>query len=125
MTHLPCLDVKLEHELLLLQTFLIIAQLGLLTDDWQSAGWLLYISREQNKGRTDDGFPVLLDFERAFAIPDQKREVEQVLDGLRKVVRVSDEFEKVDRTVLLHEQVSNLENARGGKGGKGEEGGGI
>ena len=34
MTHLPCLDVEFKHELLLLQTFLIIAQLGLLTDDY-------------------------------------------------------------------------------------------
>ena len=34
MTHLPCLDVEFKHELLLFQTFLIIARLGLLTDDY-------------------------------------------------------------------------------------------
>jgi len=34
MTHLPCLDVEFKHELLLLQTFLIVARLGLLTDDY-------------------------------------------------------------------------------------------
>ena len=33
-THLPCLDVKLKYELLLLQTFLIVGILGLFTDDW-------------------------------------------------------------------------------------------
>jgi len=32
-THLPRLNVKFKHELLLLQTFLIVAQLRLLTDD--------------------------------------------------------------------------------------------
>lgn len=58
--------------------------------------------------RTNDGFPILLDFERTFAIPDQEREVKQVLDRLRKVVRVDDESEKVDGAVLLHEQISNL-----------------
>lgn len=63
--------------------------------------------------RTDDRFSILLDFERTFAIPDQKREVKQVLDRLRKVVRVDDESEKVHGAVLLHEQVSNLINAQG------------
>jgi hypothetical protein len=58
---------------------------------------------------TDDGFPILLDFERTFAVPDQKGEVEQVLDGLRKVVRIGDESKKVHGAVLLHEQIANLE----------------
>jgi hypothetical protein len=58
---------------------------------------------------TDDGFPVLLDFERAFAVPDQKGEVEQVLDRLRKVVRIGDESEKVHGAILLHEQIANLD----------------
>jgi len=66
---LPRLDVKLEYDLLFLQPFLVIAQLGLLTDE-------------------DDGFPILLDLERAFAVSDQEREVEHVLDRLRKVARV-------------------------------------
>ena len=43
MTHLPRLEVEFKHELLLLQTLLIIAQLGLLTDDYArrktNAGW--------------------------------------------------------------------------------------
>ncbi len=38
-THLPCLDVKLKHELLLPQAFLIIAHLGLFTDDWWWWWW--------------------------------------------------------------------------------------
>jgi hypothetical protein len=63
--------------------------------------------------RTDDGLPTLLYFERTFAVPDQKREVEQVLDRLRKVVRVDEEPEKVDRAVLFHEQPSNLNKKKG------------
>ena len=58
--------------------------------------------------RTDDGFPIFFNFERAFAIPDQKGKVKQVLDGLRKVVRIGDESEKVHGPVLLHEQIANL-----------------
>jgi hypothetical protein len=65
---------------------------------------------EQEKDRlTDDGFPILLNFERAFAVPDQKGEVEQVLDGLRKVVWIGNESEKVHGAILLHEQIANLE----------------
>ncbi len=66
------------------------------------------VERKRERERTDDGFPILLHLKRAFAVPDQKREVEQVLDGLRKVVRIDDESEKVYGTVLLHEQVTNL-----------------
>lgn len=58
--------------------------------------------------RTDDGFPIFLDLERTFTISDQEREVKQVLDGLRKIVRVDDESEKIHGTILFHEQVSNL-----------------
>jgi hypothetical protein len=64
-----------------------------------------------NKKRTDDGFPIFLDFERTFAISDQEREVKEVLDGLRKIVRVDDESKKIHGAILFHEQVSNL-NAR-------------
>ena len=75
-------------------------------------------SREGSRKRTDHGFPILLDLERAFAVPDQKREIKQVLDGLRKVVRIDDESEKVHGTVLLYEQAANLrdkvERSRGG-----------
>ena len=60
-----------------------------------------------SKGRTDDRLPIL-HFERTFAVPDQEREVEHVLDRLRKVVRVDEESEKVDGAVLLHKQASNL-----------------
>ena len=70
------------------------------------------VEKEAGK-RTDHGFPVLLDLERAFAVPDQKREIKQVLDGLRKVVRIDDESEKVHGTVLLHEQVANLKRKAG------------
>jgi hypothetical protein len=62
----------------------------------------------KKNARTDDGFPIFLDFERTFAISDQEREVKQVLDRLRKIVRVDDESEKVHGTILFHEQVSNL-----------------
>ena len=65
--------------------------------------------RVEKKGkRTDHGFAILLDLKRAFAVPDQKREIKQVLDRLRKVVRIGDESEKVHGSVLLHEQVANL-----------------
>jgi hypothetical protein len=58
--------------------------------------------------RTDDGFPIVLDFERTFAISYQEREIEQVFDRLRKVIRVDDESKKVDGAILLYEQVLNL-----------------
>lgn len=69
-------------------------------------------SRGKSRKRTDHGFPILLDLEGAFAVPDQKREIKQVLDGLRKVVRIDDESEKVHGTVLLYEQVANLKREK-------------
>lgn len=72
-------------------------------------------SSEKKRKRTDHGFLILLDLERAFAVPDEKREIKQVLDGLRKVVRIDDEFEKVHGAVLLYEQVANLKRKSRGR----------
>lgn len=64
----------------------------------------------KNEARTDDGLSIFLDFERTFAISDQEREVKQVLDRLRKIVRVDDESEKIHGAILFHEQVSDLKH---------------
>ena len=72
-------------------------------------GWSIQSRGTDSRRRTDHGFSIIvLDLERAFAVPDQKREIKHVLDGLRKIVRIDDESEKVHGAVLLYEQVANL-----------------
>ena len=67
------------------------------------------VSQPNDGGRrTDNRLAILLDFKRTLAISDQKRKIKQVFDGLRKIVRVGDEPEKVHRAILLHEQASYL-----------------
>ena len=86
---------------------MIIAELRLLADDWvreqqiRRAKESFTIKRREQ--HTDDWLAILFDFKRTLAISDQERKIEQVLDGLCKIVRVGDKPEKVHRAILLHE----------------------
>ncbi len=53
------------------------------------------------KTLTDGGLASLFFYlERALSIADEERKVEEVLHGLRKIVRVYDELEDIDRLTV-------------------------
>jgi hypothetical protein len=50
---------------------------------------------------TDNWFSVLINIKSNFPISDQERQIKHILNRLRKIFGIDDQFKEIDRSILV------------------------